>query len=109
MSRSGDEVKEEYDDVIETEKTERMKDTMRAKEKEEKEEKAETRGDSAKVSSAASSIHADDHDNHDLEALATAPTNSPPYSVFSKKEKHFIVCKLRYQPFHCSRQAHAKV
>lgn len=27
----------------------------------------------------------------DLEALSTAQTHSPPYSVFSRKQKHFIV------------------
>lgn len=73
--------------MIKTEKTERMEDTRRNDEKE------EIRGDSATVSSAASSMHEGEHENHDLEAIATVSTNSPPYSVFSKRQKYLIVCK----------------
>jgi hypothetical protein len=57
------------------------------------EEKETEHRDSATVSSAASSIHEGQHEDHDLEAVATVATNSPPYSVFSKKQKYFIVCK----------------
>ncbi|KAL1598890.1 hypothetical protein SLS60_008033 [Paraconiothyrium brasiliense] len=86
MSQSDDEVKEEYDDVITMGKTERKEEgTVRSEEKE------EHCGTSATISSAASSIHEGQHEDHDLEAIATVSTNTPPYSVFTKKQKYLIV------------------
>lgn len=96
MSQTQDEVKEKYDDLIGSEKNERMNNTRRSEEKE------KHHGDSATVSSAASSMHEGHHENHDLEAITTVPTNSPPYSVFSKRQKIFIVCKLIPQSSCCT-------
>jgi hypothetical protein len=97
MSSNHDDTKEEYDDAIESEKDTRMTDTGRSEEKE------KNHGDSATMSSAASSMHEGQHEDHDLEAIATVSTNSPPYSVFSKKQKYFIVCKsmssCSHQPY----------
>ncbi|KAF2437894.1 MFS general substrate transporter [Karstenula rhodostoma CBS 690.94] len=93
MSETKDEVKEEYADVIESDKTERMKDTKRSEEDE------KHHGDFATVSSAASSMHEGQSEDHDPEAITTVPSNSPPYSVFSKKQKYFIVCLAAWGGF----------
>lgn len=80
----------QHNDVIglDIEKNEKMASTAhRGEEEEEKHE-------SATASSAASSIHEGENEHHDLEATATVSTNSPPYSVFTKKQKYLIVCEL---------------
>ena len=64
---------------------------MRIEELEEK-KVMESRSPSLTVSS---STHPDDsppvNPNYDPEALSAVQSNSPPYSVFSKRQKHFIV------------------
>ena len=79
----------QHNDVIgfDVEKPEKM--DRAAHGHEEEEEKHE----SATASSVGSSIHEGENEHHDLEAIATISTNSPPYSVFTKKQKYFIVCK----------------
>ncbi|KAJ4291619.1 hypothetical protein N0V90_009514 [Kalmusia sp. IMI 367209] len=83
LSGSDDEIKEEHTDAIE--KTERIEDAMTGIEEEEK------HGDSATVSAAPSIREGEETQDYDLEAVATVSTNSPPYSVFSKKQKYMIV------------------
>jgi hypothetical protein len=41
----------------------------------------------------------DKNQPRDLEALSTVQTNSPPYSVFTKKQKAFIVCLTAWAGF----------
>jgi len=59
----------------------------------EEQEKTEKCGESTRTSAKVSLDHHEDEDTHvqDLEAIATITTNSPPYSVFTKRQKHFIV------------------
>jgi hypothetical protein len=88
MSGSDTDSKEQHDDVIasDVEKTEIRKGTIDRHEDSEK-------NDSASVSSRDSSFHEGENEDHDLEAIATVSTNSPPYSVFTTKQKYFIVCR----------------
>ena len=88
MSGSDTDSKEQHDDVIasDVEKNEIRKGTVDRHEDSEK-------NDSATVSSSDSSFHEGENEDHDLEAIATVSTNSPPYSVFTTKQKYFIVCR----------------
>ena len=87
MSDSDTESKDNHHDVItsDVEKADMMKGTIHEHEESEKH-------DSATVSSSGSSVHEGEDEDHDLEAVATVSTNSPPYSVFTTKQKYLIVC-----------------
>lgn len=91
MSQSAHEAKEEHHDVsgMDMGQSEKIEDTASRHEEEEK------KGDFATFSSTASSLHEIEDRNHDLEAVTTVSTNSPPYSVFTKKQKYLIVCEYR--------------
>lgn len=55
-------------------------------------EKARTHGDPSPNSSKSSSVHHNEKAiEGDLEVAPTNQSNSPPYSVFSRRKKHFIV------------------
>jgi hypothetical protein len=75
-------------------------------ESKEKEKKRRLEDVDSKTTSSASSQHHEanqDEDGQnqprDLEALSTVQTNSPPYSIFTKRQKYFIVCLTAWAGF----------
>ena len=61
---------------------------------EEVEEKKAMESRSSSLAISSSTNHGDNppvNESHDTEALSAVQSNSPPYSVFSKRQKHFIV------------------
>ncbi|KAF2113391.1 major facilitator superfamily domain-containing protein [Lophiotrema nucula] len=81
---------EEYEFKITAQEPESLASEAGVTEKGKHEEALESRP-IPPVESCSRPSDADEDDVQDLEALSEVQTNSPPYSVFSKRKKHFIV------------------